>query len=186
MVLVPEFNQEKFDNLVLYIVSRSPDPTRLGAVRLRKILYFADALNYLKTGRPMTGARYIKWEFGPVPAELAGAERRLRRREALLIRPSSHPGGYPMTHYIALAEPDLREFAPEEISLVDELIHSVCSEHTAASISAASHHHAWKVAEIGEELPYESILVSRFAEVTPEDVEWAKEEIARYERGRPA
>jgi hypothetical protein len=178
----PVFDQEKFDTLILYVASQCPDPTRLGAVRLRKILYFADVLHYAKTGHPLTGATYIKWEYGPVPRELVDAERRLETRRALVIRRSAHPLGHPMTHYYVLSDPDLSRFAPEEISLVDELIRAICDDHTAASISAASHHHAWQVAEIGEELPYETIFVSRFAEITPEAVEWAKSEIERYER----
>ncbi len=177
----PEFDQERFDHLVLYIASQCPDPTRLGAVRLRKILYFADALHYLRTGRPLTGATYIKWEHGPMPAQLEGALQRLQGAEKLRVRKSAHPAGYPRTHYIALADPDVRAFSAEEISHVDWLIRTITNQHTAASISEANHHRAYEVAEIGEVLPYESILVWRFAEITPEAVEWARQEIARPE-----
>ena len=182
----PVFNQEKFDNLVLYIVSRCADPARLGAVRLRKILYYSDVLHYAKTGKPITGATYIKWENGPVPREMDASLSRLERREALRQKRTTHRLGYPMTHYFALASPDLRQFTADEISLVDEMLQIICDEHTADSISKASHHDAWRLAEIGEELPYETIFVSKFAEITPDAVEWAKGEIRRYEQRKPS
>jgi hypothetical protein len=181
-MLRPVFDQAKFDNLVLYIASKCSDPTRLGAVRLRKILYFADVLRYAETGEPLTGATYIKRQLGPVPRELDEALRRLRRADALRVKDGVHPAGYPMKHYFALKNPDLRVFDAEEISLVDSVIQTICDEHTATSISYASHHNAWRLAEIGEELPYESFLVARFAEIDEDAVAWAKGEIERYER----
>jgi uncharacterized phage-associated protein len=180
-MLNPQFHQEKFDNLILYIVSRCPDPVRLGAVRLRKILYFSDVFRYAKTGHPLTGATYLKWEHGPVPREMTGALHRLESRGALRQRHVAHPRGYGMVQYFPLADPDLSMFTAEEISLVDEMLEMICAQ-TADSISEATHYlHAWRLADIGEELPYETIFVHRFAEITPEAIDWAKGEIARYE-----
>jgi len=176
------FNREKFENLVLYIASRCPDPTRLGAVRLRKILYFADALQYFHTGKPITGATYIKLEGGPVPTELGNALARLEKRGALKVKRDEHPYGYPMVFYYALEEPDIDLFTSTEISRVDRLIAKVCNEYTAAQISDLSHHEAWEAAEIGEELPYHTIFVARSGEITKEDVIWARKRIGRHER----
>ncbi len=180
------FDQEKFDNLVLYVASKCPDPTKLGAVRLRKILYYADSLHYMKTRRPIAGAVYIKWEKGPVPRQLEASLDRLERSGALVVKQDMHPYGYPMTFYYALREPDIKRFDAEEISLVDELIQIICSEYTAESISKLSHHNAWEVAEIGEELPYETVFVRWFGEINEDAVEWAKKEIKRYERSEEA
>jgi hypothetical protein len=180
------FDQEKFDNLVLYVASKCPDPTKLGAVRLRKILYYADSLHYMKTRKPIAGATYIKWEKGPVPRQLQASLDRLEKRGALVVKQGAHPYGYPMTFYYALKEPDIKRFDAEEISLVDGLIQTICSEYTAESISKLSHHNAWEVAAIGEELPYETIFARWFGEINEDALAWAKEEIRRYEVSKEA
>jgi hypothetical protein len=134
----------------------------------------------------MTGATYIKREYGPVPRQLSESLRRLESRGALRVRHVTHPLGNAMTQYLALDTPSLAGFATDEISLVDEIIQTICDEHTAESISRASHHYAWKVAEIGEVLPYEAIFVSRFAEIDEDAVSWARAEIEAYERRQRA
>ncbi len=180
------FKQEKFDNLVLYIASRCPDPTKLGAVRLRKILYFADALQYLHTGEPITGATYVKQQYGPVPRELRQALTRLEEKGLLRIKRDVHPLGNPMDFYFALGEPDLSLFKPEEIARVDQLLDKICNEYTAGQISEFSHHQAWRAAAIGEELPYHTIFVARSGEITDDAIAWAKERIEKYERASSA
>jgi hypothetical protein len=57
-------------------------------------------------------------------------------------------------------------FKPQEISIVDDVLREVCFNHTAASISLASHDDIWKLAEIGEEIPLETAIVSELAEIT--------------------
>jgi hypothetical protein len=176
------FNQEKFDNLILYIASRVQDPTNLGAVRLRKILRYADVIQYLYTGKPITGATYVRQQLGPVPKELGEALARLERRGALKVKRHIHPYGYPMVFYYALEEPNLSLFAPDEISRVDQLIDTICNKYTAAQISEVAHDEAWEAAAIGEELPYHTAFVASSGEITEEAVAWAKERIERYER----
>jgi hypothetical protein len=175
------FDQEKFDSLALHIASTWPNPRGLGAARLGRILYLADALHYLTTGQPLTGATYVKTRHGPAPRELEGAERRLVSRQALAVHPSTRPLGSGMRRYRALREPDLGKFTPEQINLVDRVIRAVRDGHADDIIGVAGHHHAWQTAGIGEELPCEAILVSRFADITPDAVKWAEREIERHE-----
>jgi antitoxin SocA-like protein len=177
-VIRPEFDQQKFDNLVLYIASRSPDSTRLDAAAwLRKILYFADMRHYLRTARPLTGATYVKWEHAPMPKELKAALRRLQQADKLRVRERANLTGWPMTSYLTLADPDLHDFTADEISDVDTLIRAISGEWTPIPISEWTRNRAFEVAEIGEVLPYESFLVLEFAEITPEDMAWARREI---------
>ena len=42
------------------------------------------------------------------------------------------------------------------------------------SISDKTHDIIWKLAEIGEEIPYEAMWASRLDAVTTDDVRWAK------------
>jgi hypothetical protein len=163
-----------------------PGPDEVGGVRLRKILYFSDALQYLHTGQPITGATYVKQQYGPVPKQLNAALERLESWGALKVKREPHPYGYPMDLYYALGEPDLSLFTPEEISRVDRLIDKICNNFSAERISTASHHEAWEAGDIGEELPYHTVFVAKSGEITEDAVACARERIERYERSSRA
>ncbi len=158
---------------------------KLGAVRLRDLLYFADMKHYAKTGHPMTGATYIKREFGPVPRELEESLHRLGHAKKLLVKLGGNPLDQMSMRYHALAEPDVAHFSAEEISLVEGLLQSVCREPISNSISKASRHEALRLAEIGEELPYEAFLINQFAEINEDDIAWA-EKVSKSRRNRRA
>ena len=53
-----------FENTVLAILKISPG---LGSIQVRKALCIADALHYSLHGMSITGSRYIKEKYGPVP-----------------------------------------------------------------------------------------------------------------------
>ena len=64
-------DREKFRSLVHYVCWRcADDPAKLGRVKLNKILWLTDFTSYYETGKPMTGARYVKRQFGPVPSAI--------------------------------------------------------------------------------------------------------------------
>lgn len=74
LILKPEkfkFNEEKFVNLVSYLVItwlREKKPLSLSF--LGNILWYIDSGAYLKFGKPLTGATYIKVPSGFMPKEL--------------------------------------------------------------------------------------------------------------------
>ena len=57
------FDEDKFSKVVHSVCSKC-EPDRLGNVKLHKILYFADMLNFAASGTPRTGADYVKQRFG--------------------------------------------------------------------------------------------------------------------------
>jgi hypothetical protein len=131
----------------------------------------------------MTGATYVKRQFGPVPREILGARQRLVARGAIVER-DAPLHGYSQKQFVALTRPDLSRFSADEISLVDHIIDVVCNNHTAASISQLTHDHVWEAAEIGEELPLYTVFASRRGEIDESDIEWAKETMIRLEPHR--
>jgi Protein of unknown function (DUF4065) len=172
---------DKFDTLVHYICARCGDPSTLGATKLNKILWYSDSASYLTLGRPISGATYIKRQFGPVPRDIMQSRQRLANSGAMVEREALYHG-YPQTQFIALCRPNLTRFTAEEISIVDQIIDIVCNDHTAASISALTHNHVWEAAEIGEEIPLYTVFASRPGEIDENDLIWAKNEIFRVER----
>jgi hypothetical protein len=170
------FDRAKFKALVHYICYKA-DPNKLGATRLNKILWFADMLHFTNTGLPMTGEAYVKNRFGPTPRHVLSIIEELETERALVVR---HPElDHEKRLFIAPDAPPLDQFSPDEISLVDAILHSICNHFTAESISEATHDVIWQLAEIGEEIPYEAFLATDEGEVTDEDLNWAVEAAAR-------
>jgi hypothetical protein len=166
---------DKFDGLVHYVIWKCPDVTKLGATKLNKILWFADAIHYLRTGQPITAARYVKQQHGPVPKGFLKTRARLEKNGAIAIAEGEFYG-YPQTRFMALRRPDISCFTADEISLVDEIIETIRDGHTATSISAMTHDRVWEAAAIGEEMPLHAIYAWKEGELTDEDMEWATEQ----------
>src|SRR5688572_4207008 len=59
------FNEKAAVETILYIASRSKEPTYH---RIAKLLYFADLLHLERYGRFICGDRYIAMKHGPVPS----------------------------------------------------------------------------------------------------------------------
>ena len=174
-----ERNFEKFKALVHYICWRCEDPTKLGAVKLNKALWRADFRAYLELGESVTGATYIKRQYGPVPSDILPALRDLKAEGKLSIRDVEY-FEKDKKEFFALTRPSLSSFTAEEISLADEAIEYVTEKHTARSISAESHDRIWELARIGEEIPYYTMF-SKPAEITEDDIDWAKMKIAELQ-----
>jgi len=170
------FNHQKLAALVHYVCWRcKDDPSKLGAVKLNKILWLSDFIRYYAFGAPITGSRYVKRQYGPVPRAISPVLRELEERQ--LVLPRSVPfHGFAKTEFIVLQSPDTKIFQEEELKLVDRMIEFVCEEHTAKSISEISHDHVWHAAEDGEEIPYFTVFALP-GEITDDEREWARMEL---------
>ncbi|MCB9504840.1 MAG: SocA family protein [Gemmatimonadales bacterium] len=170
---------KKLKALTHYVCWKCENPAILGATKLNKALWVSDLWWYVRTGAPITGETYVKRQYGPVPSSILTILGDLEREGAIVTRERRYDG-FNKRDFIALTEPDISMFTPEEISVIDKAIDFVCHRHTAKSISRRTHDDIWKIAEIGEEIPYHAMLASVLGEVMPEDVDWARrlEEVA--------
>lgn len=171
-----KFNYDKFKDLVHYICHKA-DRDELGAVKLNKILWYSDVDSYINRGTPLTGAVYIKRQLGPVPKEVLRALDDLTAEGKMVVRDIPFFRNI-KREYISLVEPDIGRFKASEIDLVADILHDICHNHTAESISDASHDIIWELAEIGEEIPYYAVYGANLGEITEEDMKWAKESLA--------
>lgn len=176
--LMPGFDRPKFKSLVHYICSRCQDnPARLGATKLNKILWYAETGHFLKSGEPLTGAKYVKRQHGPVPNCIPAIVEELVSEQKLYVRDVPFYN-YEKKEYIPLQEPDIDSFfSASDIGKIDRIIDAVCDIHTARSISLKTHNEPWQLAEIGEELPLFTALAVP-GELTEADMNWADEKIA--------
>lgn len=174
-----KFNYEKFKDLVHYIC-HTADRDELGAVKLNKILWFSDMITYIKKGKSLTGAVYVKRQHGPVPKEILRALDDLSEEQKMIVREVLYFGNT-KREYISLVEPQIGRFNAPEIDLIANLTHHICHNHTAGSISEATHDKIWELAAMGEEIPYCAIYGAQLGDITQEDIEWGKKSIAKNE-----
>jgi hypothetical protein len=172
-----KFKRTKFKALVHYICWRTQDnPARLGATKLNKILWYAETGAFLKTGKPLTGARYVKRQHGPVPACIPAIVDELAQERKIFVREPYRQ--FDPREFISLQEPDIDSlFVPSEIGDIDRIIDAICDAHTATSISLKTHNEPWRLAELGEDLPIFTVLATP-AEITEADMKWADRKIA--------
>nr|EDZ38351.1 MAG: Hypothetical protein CGL2_05939002 [Leptospirillum sp. Group II '5-way CG'] len=168
----------ELEKVIHYICWKAQDPGVLRATKLNKILWYSDIFNYLSSGKSITGTKYIKHQYGPVPKEIDKAISNLKKEGVLVIRQGSY-FGYPKKEFVALKKPDISGFKPEHIDLIDEVFNVICYDHTAKSISLESHDVIWKTALMGEEIPYETVFASEMGEIDESDVEWARHELQK-------
>ena len=161
-----------------YVISECPDPAKLGATKLNKILWLADTRAYVLHNQPITGAAYIREKYGPVAKAMLPARDALKA--ARLIRHWKAPlYAHEQDVFRSEARPDVSMFSSRELGVINDMIRYVRDEHTAASISEETHDYVWEIAEMGEEIPYFAIFAARTREPTEEELEWARAEARR-------
>lgn len=167
------FDREKFKRLVHYVIARCGEKQGFGATKLNKVLWFADARQYVTSGRAITGAEYTRQQFGPVPRQIMQVRDELVAEGKIRITPPRE--AYVGWRFAALQPPEDVGLSPEEKKTVDYWIRHICEDHTANSISDESHDYAWEIAAMGEVLPYHSFLASRGREPNDDEMRWARE-----------
>ena len=178
-----QFDRGKLKAVILYTCAKC-DSSLLGAVKLHKVLYFADMLHYADTGVPITGATYRKRALGPTCDQLLSTLRDLSKENRIEILEVDY-FGFRKKEYVPLADPDIERFSKSELSLLDEVIDFVCRSNTAKTISDYSHNRAWDMAEFGDVLPYHSVFLLFPTQVSQEAMEWASGEVSKIEAQGP-
>lgn len=166
-----QFDRAKFKEVVLFICSAC-EPSRLGAVKLHKILYLSDMLQFAFEGHPITGSTYRKRVHGPTSHHLLPMLTELQREGAIRVG-SVEYFRYKKATYEPLREPNLSVLSEGEVTLIRDVIEFVANHNTAKTISEFSHNRAWEMAEFGDEIPYHSAFALFPTEISPQTIEWA-------------
>lgn len=177
-VSFPERNPDKrLGELMLYVAKKSQFDQNFGGTKLNKILFYADFCAFERNGKPITGAEYIKQEFGPTPKRLIPVRKQLESRKEAAVQRIDFLGKE-QQRLVALREPDLTIFSGEEIALVDQVIDFLKGK-TAKEVSEFSHNRIWRVAKLGQSIPYEAVFVSD-ENPNERDVERGRELVAQH------
>lgn len=172
---------KRLRELVLYIAQRCADDPTFGVTKLNKILYFSDVEAYRKTGRPITGAEYLKQDYGPVPKAINRIKRELQEQRAINIQEEPLMN-YKRHRIVAQQDPDLELFDDQDLSVINDVITQLWGQR-AQDVSDASHGMAWRLTDDLDSIPYEASLLTDEA-LTPAQLEWIGGQIEEYERSR--
>ena len=153
-VSVPSLQVNKFKNVLLYILERCAGKPNVGETVLYKLLYFSDFNYYELYEEHLTGAKYRKLPYGPVPQKFDsiigqmmehGQIQRIKTEYFYKIQ----------TRYIPLAKSNLTELKASEKEVIDRVIEQL-SDWSPAAISNYSHKDIpWLASKEGEEINYE-------------------------------
>lgn len=163
---------DKLKEALHFVISRCADPSKLGAIRLNKIVWFADRFAFRLNGNSITADTYVKRRLGPVPKNVLPAIAELATEGKISVRESSLPSGNIMRHFFTLAEPATETLSEQDKEVLSSFTDLICNNFSANEISDLTHDQVWQAAETGEEIP----LYATFAqsgEITAEVREWA-------------
>jgi hypothetical protein len=153
-------SDKKLKELVLYIAGKSQGDETFGAIKLNKLLFYADFLAYLNFGKPITHQDYFRLPKGPAPRRFVPVWEQMLAGGDIVIK-SKEYFGFPQNRIVPLRKANLSLFDPDEIDLVDRVI-EIHRGKTASEISDESHGFmGWALARDQETIPYAVALVSR-------------------------
>jgi uncharacterized phage-associated protein len=159
MTSAAEFNQKKFEELIVYIARRLPPEAALGRVKLAKLLMLSDFTSYIRTGQSITGATYEKWEHGHLPSELIMAEKDMLGDDIDMETTDYY--GKPLRHITARRDPFMGDFNDDELAIIEGVLRFYGHE-SAAYLKKLSHDElGWKLANEHETIPYNTIFLSK-------------------------
>ncbi len=162
---------EKFKALVHFVVHECQDnPSKLGAIRLNKALWYTDVAAYRATGASVTNEAYVKRKMGPVPSHILATIEELKAENRLHVREPQDQ--FDSRKYISLASPDAGTLSEDEKNLARAVLSAVLGQ-TANAISEMTHDIIWDAAEDGEEIPLYATLASYLGAITDEVKDWA-------------
>ena len=168
---MPRISTRKLKELILYIAQKSDGDIKFGSTKLNKLLLFSDMLYFAETGGSITGVKYEKKQFGPVPTNIYTVKNEMISRDgSMVVVPKEEAIGMVRKVPTALRRPDLTVFTAEEIATVDAVIRTF-EDLNNSEISAYSHNRIanWDYIPIGHEVPLSVILYPAKTKLTSED-----------------
>jgi hypothetical protein len=145
---------QRFRELIIYVSMKCEGDVHFGATKLNKILYHADFRAFERFGVPLTGVRYVKLQNGPAPRALVPVRDELEREGALRVVKVPIGPEHTQHRTVALRDPVLSLFTPDEIAVVDEVISDLWHQN-ALEVSNASHDIRWLTLQLKDPMPYE-------------------------------
>ncbi|MDR1278828.1 MAG: SocA family protein [Treponema sp.] len=147
-----------FKNAVLAILKARPG---MGSIQLRKALIIADAAHNALHGESITGVRYIKHKFGPVPDDEAFNVLIKMDFPLHLVEIIEEPIGHVTQNaYYAAAEPDYSLFTRSQIDILNYSA-ATAYKYGALRLSDMTHDDVYHQTPMGDEIPLNMVCAMK-------------------------
>ncbi|MDR1546503.1 MAG: hypothetical protein LBU12_07325 [Deltaproteobacteria bacterium] len=128
----------------------------LSTIILNKIIICAEIDVFSIYKAPLTGAKIIKTNYGPIPDGNKIAITALKNLNKILIEKINHK-----TTYISLIMPDISFFSDGTLEILKFNTLYVCNNYIVKKLSyIITNNKYWKIADYGEEIPLLSFFPS--------------------------
>lgn len=152
-------NYEKYKEMILYAVKSFGDKG-LPKTKLAKLLYLADFSWFFEYRKSMSGMRYRKIQYGPVPDKFFRALEELRDSGLLNINESEYKSG--SIHKVCLGmgarNIDFSGVSEKEKKLMDAVIDKWRDARTNEIVTFTHHQKPYALSQVNEIIPYELIM----------------------------
>ena len=144
-----KYNQDKFFELTYLIIEEAKkNNENMTETKLNKLLFYADFNHYFKFGKGITGSKYLKLQFGPVPSY---SQLKYTKNPYITFYKTDDD----KTQIEIISEPTKWHLNDFEKKIV-EAIYSYFKDSNAKKITDISHQeNAWTNAVLCEEISYE-------------------------------
>jgi hypothetical protein len=155
----PLKNQDaRFKELVIYVANACVSDPTYSKIKLLKILFHSDFESYGTYREPITGMPYRKLPYGPCPANFPRIQQEMiRDRQVHLHRHRVHD--FTSQRLLPLQDPTFEYLTARDTFIVNRWIQFFWNK-SAKEVSEYSHGMAWKTAQDGALIPYESVFIS--------------------------
>lgn len=144
-----EFDLERLVQMILCF-------THLGEwkTKLNKLLFYSDFLAFKELGRSISGTRYVRGSYGPIPDQFQQLFAALMESEILTAREEFLPDDRPVEKLVAKRVFDRTKFSKSELEIL-EFVYNFFKNKTAKHAVGLSHEEsAYIEAGEGESLSY--------------------------------
>ena len=152
-------DEEKYQNVILFLCSKLADKSIHGKKKLAKLLYYIDfdRFEFNESMVSITGDTYVRLKMGPVPNSFEGIVGRMSDLGMLEVSEKLEFEGQkkPTVIYRALKEPKMSIFDDEE-SFILNRVATKYAQLTGKDLEELSHREApWVAVEHRDEIPFE-------------------------------
>ena len=156
-VFTPELDPHKFEELLLYICERQITNRTFSLSKLNLLLCLSDMLHYRRYRTSISGAKYVRGEYGPWNVQLADQVASMEQDGRLTVV-NQPVGDFLQRRPMALDSADLFDFNGAEIASVEQILRASDGQSANQMAELADDVFHWRELALGDPITYESAI----------------------------
>ena len=156
-LFVPQTDESKFDELLIYICERQITNRLFGLTKLNALLCMSDLLYFRRWRESITGAQYVCGESGPWALGIDARMEELDESGRVTLLDQTI-GGFTQHRPMALDNADLFAFNGAEIAIVEQILRATDGQTPLQLAELTDELFGWRDLSLGDALPYEAAL----------------------------